>query len=208
MYLPKIIETISKKLQEHNAKAIIVGGSVRDHFLKLPIKDYDIEVYGLNTIEELETILSKFGSVNLVGKSFGVLKFVHEKEEYDFSFPRLESKVGKGHRGFDVETDGSMAFEEAALRHLVGEDLILDPFGGSEVVPVDLASNILFPVEGGVGSWSVAGVVELLEARVPRHCLLRLDQVRPHSLRWRIYVHRHADFHRLTPPLIDDSLTS
>ena len=80
-----------------------MGGSVRDHFLNLPIKDYDIEVYGFETLEELEKVLSAFGSVNLVGKSFGVLKFVHEKEEYDFSFPRLESKVGKGHRGFDVD---------------------------------------------------------------------------------------------------------
>ena len=56
-----------------------MGGSVRDHFLNLPIKDYDIEVYGFETLEELEKVLSAFGSVNLVGKSFGVLKFVHEK---------------------------------------------------------------------------------------------------------------------------------
>jgi len=116
MYLPKIIETISKKLQEHNAKAIIVGGSVRDHFLNLPIKDYDIEVYGLQNMEQLENILSEFGSVNLVGKSFGVLKFVHEKEEYDFSFPRLESKVAKGHRGFDIQINGKMSFKEASKR--------------------------------------------------------------------------------------------
>jgi tRNA nucleotidyltransferase (CCA-adding enzyme) len=53
MYIPNIIRTISKKLHEHQAKAIIVGGSVRDHFLKLPIKDYDIEVYGLESLEKL-----------------------------------------------------------------------------------------------------------------------------------------------------------
>ena len=151
MYLPKIIETISHSLQKHHAKAIIVGGSVRDHFLQLPIKDYDIEVYGLDTIEELETILSEFGSVNLVGKSFGVLKFVHEKEEYDFSFPRLESKVGKGHRGFDVETDGSMSFKEAALRrdftinamgYDVEEKAFLDPFNAQEDIDVHLLRHI------------------------------------------------------------------
>ena len=151
MQLPDILKTISHTLQEHNAKAIIVGGSVRDHFLKLPIKDYDIEVYGLNTIEELETILSKFGSVNLVGKSFGVLKFVHEKEEYDFSFPRLESKVGKGHRGFDVETDGSMSFKQAALRrdftiNAMGYDIekkaFLDPFNAQEDIDAHLLRHI------------------------------------------------------------------
>lgn len=151
MYLPKIIETISHSLQKHHAKAIIVGGSVRDHFLKLPSKDYDIEVYGLDDIEQLETILSEFGSVNLVGKSFGVLKFAHEKEEYDFSFPRLESKVGKGHRGFDVETDGSMAFEEAALRrdftiNAMGYDIeakaFLDPFNAQEDIDAHLLRHI------------------------------------------------------------------
>ena len=151
MYLPKIIETISKRLHEHKAKAIVVGGSVRDHFLKLPSKDYDIEVYGLENMELLEKILSEFGSVNLVGKSFGVLKFVHEKEEYDFSFPRLESKVGKGHRGFDVETDGSMTFKQAALRrdftiNAMGYDIeekaFLDPFNAHEDIDAHLLRHI------------------------------------------------------------------
>ena len=148
MYLPTIIKTISKRLHEHKAKAIVVGGSVRDHFLKLPIKDYDIEVYGLENIELLEKILSELGSVNLVGKSFGVLKFVHDKEEYDFSFPRLESKVGTGHRGFNVETDGNMTFKQAALRrdftiNAMGYDVeakaFLDPFNAQ----VDIDKQIL-----------------------------------------------------------------
>lgn len=86
-------------LKMKNAKAIIVGGSVRDHFLNLPIKDYDVEVYGLVSMDELEVLLAEFGSVNLVGKSFGVLKFSYEGEEYDFSFPRTEAKVGEAIEG-------------------------------------------------------------------------------------------------------------
>ena len=151
MQLPDILKTISRSLQKHNAKAIIVGGSVRDHFLKLPSKDYDIEVYGLDNLEQLEKILTQFGSVNLVGKSFGVLKFVYEKEEYDFSFPRLESKVGKGHRGFDVETDGSMSFKRAALRrdftiNAMGYDIeakaFLDPFNARDDMDAHLLRHI------------------------------------------------------------------
>ena len=139
MKLPEIIETISNLLVKENAKAIVVGGSVRDHFLKLPSKDYDIEVYGLENMDQLEEVLGKYGSVNLVGKSFGVLKFTHEGEEYDFSFPRTESKVGEGHRGFNVETDGNMTFEMAAKRrdftmNALGYDVVekrfLDPFSG------------------------------------------------------------------------------
>jgi tRNA nucleotidyltransferase (CCA-adding enzyme) len=139
MKLPKIIQTISNELQKQNAKAIVVGGSVRDHFLELPIKDYDIEVYGLERMEQLEEVLGEYGSVNLVGKSFGVLKFTYEGEEYDFSFPRSESKVGEGHRGFDVEVDGSMSFKKAARRrdftvnalgYDVEEKRFIDPFNG------------------------------------------------------------------------------
>jgi len=141
MKLPKILQTISKELHSKDAKAIVVGGSVRDHFLKLDIKDYDIEVYGLESMVELEEVLGEYGSVNLVGKSFGVLKFQYEGEEYDFSFPRMESKVGVGHRGFDVEVDGSLDFKTAAKRrdftvNALGYDIeekaFIDPFGGLE----------------------------------------------------------------------------
>jgi len=148
MKIPKIIETISKKLKDKNAKAIVVGGSVRDHFLSLPIKDYDVEVYGLASIEELESILVQYGSVNLVGKSFGVLKFSYEGEEYDFSFPRTEDRVGIGHRGFDVTCNGLLSFKEASIRrdftiNAMGYDvekrIFLDPYGGMS----DIKNRIL-----------------------------------------------------------------
>jgi len=148
MKLPAILHNISGILKDKGAKAIVVGGSVRDHFLNLPIKDYDIEVYDLDKMEELEKILSEFGSVNLVGKSFGVLKFVHEKEEYDFSFPRTESKVAQGHRGFEVQTDGQMDFKTAAKRrdftiNAMGYDIegksFLDPFNAQ----IDIEKQIL-----------------------------------------------------------------
>ena len=71
MKLPKIIQTISTQLAKQNAKAIVVGGSVRDHFLQLPIKDYDVEVYGLDSLEALVSVLEVHGSVNLVGRALG-----------------------------------------------------------------------------------------------------------------------------------------
>ncbi len=139
MKLPKILHTIAEVLSAQHAKAIVVGGAVRDHWMQRPVKDYDIEVFGLESLEQLQQILSRYGSVNLVGKSFGILKFTHEGEEYDFSFPRRESKSGRGHRGFDVTVDGEMSFEEAARRrdftiNAMGYEIesaaFLDPFGG------------------------------------------------------------------------------
>jgi tRNA nucleotidyltransferase (CCA-adding enzyme) len=140
MYLPNILYTISKRLIEHNAKAIVVGGAVRDYHLSLPIKDYDIEVYGVD-IDTLARVLSDYGSVNFVGKSFGVLKFVYMGEEYDFSMPRVERSVGDGHRDFDVSFDSNLSFEEASRRrdftlNAMGYNIesgeYLDPFGGLE----------------------------------------------------------------------------
>ncbi|HIP28324.1 MAG TPA: HD domain-containing protein [Sulfurovum sp.] len=151
MKIPDILKTISTQLVRKNAKAILVGGAVRDYFLERPSKDIDVEVYGLDTIEELEEVLEVYGSVNLVGKSFGVLKFTHEAEEYDFSFPREEVKVGEGHRGFDVSVDGSLDFKTAARRrdftinalgYDVEEETFLDPFGGLEDIKQETLRHI------------------------------------------------------------------
>ena len=82
------LEKVLDKIIQNDATPILVGGCVRDYFLKLDVKDYDIEVYGLDTLEELEIILEEFGSVNLVGKSFGIVKLVKELSK---SFPDLLS---------------------------------------------------------------------------------------------------------------------
>ncbi len=151
MKLPKILYQISDILDALNAKAIVVGGSVRDHFLDRESKDYDVEIFGLKNIEELEVVLSKFGIVKKVGKSFGVLKFIHEGMEYDFSFPRNEQKIGKGHRGFIVETNGNMSFFDASKRrdftiNAIGYDIVtqnfLDPHGGFEDIEKKVLSHI------------------------------------------------------------------
>ncbi len=138
MYLPTILYTISKRLLEYSGKAIVVGGAVRDYHLNLPIKDYDIEVYGID-IDTLADILNGYGSINFVGRSFGVLKFVYMGEEYDFSMPRVERSVGEGHCDFVLSFDTTLSFEEASRRrdftinamgYDIGSGEYLDPFGG------------------------------------------------------------------------------
>jgi tRNA nucleotidyltransferase (CCA-adding enzyme) len=141
MKLPDILYKISDALLKYNAKPIIVGGSVRDHFFDIEAKDFDIEVFSLDKFSTLESILSKFGKIKLVGKSFGVVKFIYKTQEYDFSFPRREKKIASGHRGFDVSVDGSMSYAEASIRrdftiNSIGYDIqskeFLDPNGGME----------------------------------------------------------------------------
>lgn len=138
MQLNSEIYKVAKAIQQGGGNAILVGGAVRDHFFGQESKDLDIEVYNVS-LDRLQSLLSQFGKVNVVGKSFGVMKLKTESTEYDISYPRKERKTGKGHKGFMVEPDPKMTFAEAASRrdftiNAMGYDIlndkILDPFNG------------------------------------------------------------------------------
>ena len=144
---PKLLK-IAEDIQAENGRAFLVGGFVRDSLLGiLNSRDYDIEVYHLSQ-ETLLKILSRYGKVNIVGKAFGVFHLAMHGLSLDFSFPRTESKIGKGHRGFIVETHTNLTFKEAAARrdftiNAMGMELpsleLCDPYGGRE----DLKNGIL-----------------------------------------------------------------
>src|SRR5438105_14631287 len=86
-------------------RAYLVGGCVRDWLLRIPNKDYDVEVFGLD-YEILARALSRWGKVDLVGRSFGVVKLsLPNRAVYDFSIPRRDSKTAPGHKGFQVSFD-------------------------------------------------------------------------------------------------------
>ena len=148
MKLPAELTKLAKAIHQQGGQPILVGGSVRDYLLGQIIpKDLDLEVYHLEA-NKLEMVLSQFGKVLRVGKSFGVLKLITEHAEYDVSLPRRESKTGKGHKGFLVNADPRMTFEEASARrdftiNSIGFDPIhqlwLDPHRGQE----DLKKGIL-----------------------------------------------------------------
>ena len=118
---------------------MLVGGAVRDALLGLPVKDFDVEVYGVS-YDRLAEVLGHYGRVDLVGRSFGVIKLtVRGEDTWDFAIPRRESKTGSGHRDFHAEFDASITPREAAARRdftinamaydpLTGE--VLDYFGG------------------------------------------------------------------------------
>ena len=116
---------------------MLVGGCVRDELMGIEPKDFDLEVYGIEP-NELREILNLFGKVDAVGEAFTVYKI---GQDLDVALPRREKKVGRGHKGFVVEGDPNMSFEEAAKRRdftinailqdvLTGE--IIDVYGGQK----------------------------------------------------------------------------
>ena len=145
--LPGRLLKIAGDIRDAGGRAFLVGGWVRDALLGKPCRDYDIEVYDMAQ-DALVPILSKYGRTNLVGKAFGVIHLAMKGLSLDFSFPRTESKVGYGHRGFVVHTDEKLSFKEAALRrdftiNAMGMELpeltLCDPYGGID----DLKAHML-----------------------------------------------------------------
>lgn len=125
-----------------------VGGCVRDSLMgrACDLKDRDYLVTGI-PLERLEQILRRHGRVDLVGRSFGVLKFTpfsrardgQEAVTYDISLPRSEKSTGTAHRDFAVDCDptlpvevdlGRRDFSINALARNLSSLEIIDPFGG------------------------------------------------------------------------------
>jgi tRNA nucleotidyltransferase (CCA-adding enzyme) len=134
---PSKIIKLAEIIKSNGGRAMLVGGCVRDELMGVEPKDFDIEVYGIEP-PKLKEILQQFGRVDAVGESFTVYKI---GQDLDVSLPRREKKVSRGHKGFIVEGDPWMTFEEAAKRRdftinaimkdvLTGE--IVDCYNGRE----------------------------------------------------------------------------
>ena len=139
--LPAGLTRLLASLRDAGGRPYVVGGAVRDALLRLPLEDWDVEVFGLSA-ERLEALLAGFGKVDAVGQAFRVYKLSGVEGvtgALDVALPRRDSKVGPGHRGIGVTGDPSLSVEEAARRRdftinallfdsATGE--LVDPWGG------------------------------------------------------------------------------
>ena len=135
------IVPIVDQIVTNQGRPLLVGGAVRDLLLGLPIKDVDIEVHGI-ALDSLQQILAHYGPVDLVGKSFGVLR-IHGLN-VDWSLPRTDSSG----RHPEVTLNPTMSIEDAFRRrdltiNAMGIDLksfeLIDPWNGL----ADLKAGIL-----------------------------------------------------------------
>jgi putative nucleotidyltransferase with HDIG domain len=142
--IPGLSDQIVKAVLE-KGEIYEVGGAVRDRYISpvLPDKDKDYLVTGI-PMDELCSLLSRFGRVDLVGKSFGVIKFLPFKKfdgehVFDVALPRKEYSTGPGHKDFKVECDHTLRVEDDLSRrdftiNAMAEDLatgkLVDPLNG------------------------------------------------------------------------------
>ena len=149
--VPRIVDDIAHRCQEAGGRALLVGGCVRDPLLGIAIKDWDLEVHGLDA-DALERALSTTGRVNGVGRAFQVFKVRRGDLEIDVSIPRRDSKQGAGHKGILAIGAPDIGLVEASRRRdltinammvdLITRELI-DPWGGLQ----HLEQGVLHPVD-------------------------------------------------------------
>jgi tRNA nucleotidyltransferase (CCA-adding enzyme) len=152
--LPPGLVRLLAALRGEGGRPYVVGGAVRDAMREVPVKDYDVEVFGLPQ-DRLGPLLARHGRVDAVGQAFRVYKLSGVEGvsgSLDVSVPRRDSKVGPGHRGIAVVGDPDLPVEEAARRRdftinamlfepATGE--VIDPWGGER----DLHARVLRAVD-------------------------------------------------------------
>jgi tRNA nucleotidyltransferase (CCA-adding enzyme) len=123
-----VLKIIANDIASHGGKAFYVGGYVRDKIMEIAApdgEDIDIEVYFLN-IEELQSILSNYGTTHLIGKSFPVVK-ISGHPEWDFTLP------AKSDHSF-AEACGRRDFTINSMMMDILSGEIIDIYGGREDV--------------------------------------------------------------------------
>ena len=111
------IRSIAEAALDAGGRALVVGGSVRDGLLGRTSRDVDVEVLGLD-LNQLESILERFGRTYRVGREFQVLKL--KSMDVDFSVPEspdLGFEDAARRRGALVAVEGQpyrhLAFDHA-----------------------------------------------------------------------------------------------
>ena len=123
-------------------KTYLVGGSVRDEILGLPVTDHDYVVVGSSPDEMIRL------GYRPVGKDFPV--FLHPESQEQYALARTERKVSRGYKGFEVYASPEVTLQEDLARrdltiNSIAKDQdgnIIDPFDGVADLEAGLLRHI------------------------------------------------------------------
>ena len=127
-----------------------VGGYVRDIIRRAPHKEVDL-IITRHPLSAINKKLLAHGRVDLVGKSFGIVKFTREGATYDVALPRTDAAKGeglRGHKDIAVSADPDLPLEKDLERRdfrcnsmaaRLSDGMLIDPFQGRR----DIAAKVL-----------------------------------------------------------------
>ena len=134
------ITEIANKINNVGGRLYLVGGAVRDRFLGIEPKDYDYVITGLTN----EKFIELFPKGNIRGKSFPV----YDMYGAEFALARIEKKIDKGYKGFEITSNAEITIEQDLKRRDVTinsiaidvlSEEVVDPFEGRK----DIENKIL-----------------------------------------------------------------
>lgn len=174
------IKEIATIIKKNSGNTYLVGGAVRDAILNKEVKDEDYCVTGLTS----EKFLKLFPGAKVRGKAFQVFDLSGK----EFALARKETKIGKGHKEFQIDANEEITIEEDLKRrditiNSIAQDVltkeIIDPFGGKE----DLENKIIRATssrftEDPLRVYRVARIASELEFTVSRKTLNMMSKLK------------------------------
>ena len=151
------VQAVSSALEGTNADVYVVGGAIRDAFLDRPIKDVDMVIAGM-PLPEVEMLLGKVGSVNVIGKRFAVIRVtLPDRTRIDIALPRIDASFGTGrYRDVEVRADPNLPIEEDlsrrdftinAMAWNIATHQLIDPYDGRDDLKRRVIRCVGNPVE-------------------------------------------------------------
>lgn len=129
--IPKDVQCILDRLNQHSYEAYIVGGCVRDSILKRKPKDWDI-----CTNAKPEDVLNIFNKTIPTGLKHGTVTVVINDVGYEVTTFRIDGQYNDGRHPEKVEFTSSI-IEDLSRRDFTinamaynSEKRLIDPFGG------------------------------------------------------------------------------
>lgn len=139
-------------IQQFDSEVYAVGGSVRDVIREKFSEDKEVDLIILHyAVDDIVSKLEPHGKVNLVGKSFGVIKFTVEGKTYDIALPRKDlpkDSETRTHKDFIISADPNLPIEDDLRRRdfrcnsmavRLKDGKLFDPFNGQK----DIAEKII-----------------------------------------------------------------
>ncbi len=145
---PKGLLIILETLKKNNFKAYVVGGSIRDLLLKLPVLDWDI-----TTEATPEQVAKLFKKVVPTGIAFGTVTVIFDDGEYEVTTFRSEEKYSDGRRpdkvSFTKNLDEDLSRRDFTINALAYDPLtkeLVDRYNGQKDLKDKLIRAVGDPV--------------------------------------------------------------
>lgn len=174
------INEIANKIASIGGKLYLVGGAVRDKYLKRKVTDEDYCVTGI-TQDAFENL---FPNAIIRGKDFPV----YELSGKEIALAREERKISKGHKSFIINTNKSITIEQDLARRdltinsiaqevLTGK--IIDPFNGIK----DIENGVIRKTteafkEDPLRAYRAARFASILEFKVEENTIKSINELK------------------------------